>query len=202
MAALINELVALGESISAHHHHTKQMAARAVKAPESRNASTGSEQPREISPLEKDEHDWALDDAQHEVVGESAPMELETDEALVDHFLRDRPPPEYTETHHASQRIPFPVVLPQRSPNTHSGGFIRAYAPVLVNRGIDHAMFLHFLEYFDKSTRASRCLNAVNLAGAAFGFLPPGTSTAIEIATAIAVEAGVEAQGRGKYVSV
>lgn len=202
MAALINELVGLGESISAHHHHKKQIAGQAAKAAESRNAPTRSEQPREVSPLEDDETDWALDDAQHEVVGEPTSMELETDEALVDHFLRDQPPSEYTETHHVSQRIPFPVVLPQRRPNNHSGGFIRAYASVLVNRGIDHAMFLHFLEYFDKSTRASPCLNAVNLAGTAFGFLPPGTSTALEVATAIAVEAGIEAQGRGMYVSV
>jgi hypothetical protein len=202
MAGLINGLVGLAAESISHHHHKKKVAAQA-KAAEHSHTPISSEQSRDISELgHDDESDWALDDAQHEVVGEPTSKEFETDEALVAHFLQDQPPPEYTETHHASQRIPFPVVLPQRRPNNHSDGFIRAYAPVLVNRGIDHAMFLHFLEYFDKSTKVSPYLNAINLAGTTFGFLAPGTSTAIEVATAMAVEAGIETQSREKYVYV
>ena len=61
-------------------------------------------------------------------------------------------------------KLPFPVVLPLRRPKNSSCNSIRAYAPVLSACGIDQALFLDFLETFDRASQASPWLSAVNLA--------------------------------------
>lgn len=47
------------------------------------------------------------------------------------------------------QRLPCPVIIPQRRPRNKDRGFVRAYAPVLRDCGIDQEVFLQFLEYLD-----------------------------------------------------
>lgn len=46
-------------------------------------------------------------------------------------------------------RLPCPVVIPQRRPRNKDRGFVRAYAPILRDCGIDQEVFLQFLEYLD-----------------------------------------------------
>jgi hypothetical protein len=49
--------------------------------------------------------------------------------------------------------LPCPVVVPQRRPKNKSRGFVRAYAPVLLEAGIDQDTFIQFLEEWDKSAQ-------------------------------------------------
>jgi hypothetical protein len=53
------------------------------------------------------------------------------------------------------QRIPCPVIIPQRRPGKKDRGFVRAYAPVLGDCGINQDVFLAFLEGFSKSSKVS-----------------------------------------------
>ena len=48
-----------------------------------------------------------------------------------------------------AQRLPCPVIVPQRRPRNKDRGFVRAYAPVLDDCGISQDVFLQFLEYLD-----------------------------------------------------
>jgi hypothetical protein len=48
------------------------------------------------------------------------------------------------------QRLPCPVIIPQRRPRKRERGFVRAYAPVLADSGVSEDVFLEFLEGFDR----------------------------------------------------
>lgn len=52
-------------------------------------------------------------------------------------------------------RLSSPVIIPQRKLEHKEGGFIRAYAPALLQCGIDQATFLHFLDSLNQATRVS-----------------------------------------------
>ena len=56
-------------------------------------------------------------------------------------------------------RLPCPVIIPQRRPRDRSRGFARAYAPVLANCGVSQEMFLHFIKDFYEASKASNWLN-------------------------------------------
>jgi hypothetical protein len=58
-------------------------------------------------------------------------------------------------------QIPLPVILPQRRPKDRTRGFVRAYAPVLENVGIDQATWLAFLGTFQLPSEASPWLAAI-----------------------------------------
>ena len=72
---------------------------------------------------------------------------------LVQRFLASHPAP----TSEAGQ-LPCPVIIPQRRPGTKSRGFVRAYAPVLADCGIDQDTFLQFLKTFHKASQVNRPL--------------------------------------------
>lgn len=52
-------------------------------------------------------------------------------------------------------RLQFPVIIPQRRPEDKSRGWVRAYAPALMNCGIDQYTFLNFLDSFNESSKVS-----------------------------------------------
>jgi hypothetical protein len=52
-------------------------------------------------------------------------------------------------------RLPCPVIIPQRRPNNKERGFIRAYAPALLECGIDEATFLNFIDSLNQATKVS-----------------------------------------------
>lgn len=60
-------------------------------------------------------------------------------------------PPNYV----PGSQIPLPVILPQRRPKDRTRGFVRAYAPVLENVGIDQATWLAFLRTFQLPSETS-----------------------------------------------
>ena len=70
---------------------------------------------------------------------------------LVQQFLTSHPAP----THRMGQ-LPCPVIIPQRRPRTKSRGFVRAYAPVLDDCGIDQDTFLEFLKTFHKASQVNK----------------------------------------------
>jgi len=51
------------------------------------------------------------------------------------------------------QKLPCPVIIPQRRPGKKERGFVRAYAPVLHNCGIDQDVFLKFLKDWNTASR-------------------------------------------------
>ena len=114
-----------------------------------------------------DEAYWELDEATDpdppacdyspSVRGEIDFAEPESEEAkpdvhkLVQKFLASHPAPT-----NAIGQLPCPVIIPQRRPRTKSRGFVRAYAPVLDDCGIDQDTFLEFLKTFHKASQVHK----------------------------------------------
>ncbi|KAJ5167516.1 uncharacterized protein N7482_006297 [Penicillium canariense] len=156
------------------------------------------------------EEQWALDEAQEEllhstkghlVASESKKSQDRIDEAGLAHrFASAYPaPPPYSLIQDAPlPQLPAPVVLPQRRPKNRERGFIRAYAPVLNDCGIDQDMFIDFLNTAEKACQASPWLNAINLASIGTMWLPSITGIAVSIAIQIATDVAIAVEGRRK----
>jgi hypothetical protein len=154
---------------------------------------------------EDEEEQWALDEAQESLVPRENPPPYSEDNQqensprpnkvpqLIAAFILHHPAPP-----NLPPRLQFPVLLPQRRPKDKTRGFIRAYAPLLMDSGIDQITFFEFLDLFDRASAASPWLNAINLASLAFSFLPMGISMAISVAIGIAVKATMEMQSRAR----
>lgn len=86
-----------------------------------------------------------------------AATENESEESKVkkeEQMIRDLlslagPPPQPT------QRIPCPVIIPQRRPRNKDRGFVKAYAPVLDNCGVSQEVFLKFLKDWLAASKVS-----------------------------------------------
>lgn len=100
---------------------------------------------------------------------------------------------------HLTQKLPLPIVPPQRRPKDRTGGFIRAYAPDLMSCGIDQAMFPDSLETFNLASQSSPWLNAINMAGIAFMHLPTGIPQAASLALMLTVQVAKNMQSRHRY---
>jgi hypothetical protein len=152
-------------------------------------------------PEEGDEEQWVLDEASR---GNDTETPQNVDR-LWDDFMRDNPPPQYSPNQGPIKgRLPCPVIIPQRRPRDKKRGFVRAYAPVLENCGIDQKTFLDFLETFHASTQEDKWLRVVNvgaMAGGSVGMFVPNPFT-MPIQTAIMVGVGVsmEVQRRKRYL--
>ncbi|KIH92652.1 hypothetical protein SPBR_02435 [Sporothrix brasiliensis 5110] len=70
------------------------------------------------------------------------------------------------------RRIPCPVIIPQRRPRTKARGFVRAYAPVLSDCGINQDVFLRFLKDWYLASKASPWIDVVYVAAGIVGFVP------------------------------
>ncbi len=150
---------------------------------------------------EGDEEQWELDEAvSYPEPHEDAPPE--DIGVLTDTFMRDHPPPVYTpsETGQVKGRLPCPVIIPQRRPRDKKRGFVRAYAPVLADCGIDQATFLDFLKTFHASTKEDKWLNVVFLGAAGAGMVPTPIAMAVSTAVQVAVGVAMEVQRRSRYV--
>ena len=149
---------------------------------------------------EGDEEQWDLDDA----IGAQTPMEDEntqqTEQQVVDTFMRDHPPPAYNVSVTARGQLPCPVIIPQRRPRDKKRGFVRAYAPVLEDCNIDQATFLDFLQSFDQASKASPWLQVVNIAAGAAGLVPSPIAMGVSIAVQFAVGVAMEVQRRTRFV--
>ncbi|KAI9036234.1 uncharacterized protein KD926_002143 [Aspergillus affinis] len=104
---------------------------------------------------EQHEAEWELDEAQDQLHRDSPPeyTPIQDVDQLAHAFLETHPAAYSVPTGHP--KLPYPVILPQRQPRSRKRGFIRAYAPVLDNFGIDQAMFIDFLETSNKACEAA-----------------------------------------------
>jgi hypothetical protein len=148
---------------------------------------------------EGDEEQWDLDDAVEVQTpfAEDEPAGPQSERQIIDTFMMNHPPPQYSERAPAPRgRLPCPVILPQRRPRDKKRGFVRAYAPVLEDCGIDQATFLDFLKTFHKSSREDPWLDVVNLAAAVAGFAPSAIAMGVSIGVQVAVGVAMEVQRR------
>lgn len=150
---------------------------------------------------EGDEEQWELDEAvSYPEPSENAPAE--DIGVLTNTFMRDHPPPAYTpsETGQVRGKLPCPVIIPQRRPRDKKRGFVRAYAPVLADCGIDQQAFLDFLKTFHASTKEDKWLNVVFLGAGMVGMVPSPIAMGVSMAIQVAVGVSMEVQRRARYV--
>jgi hypothetical protein len=154
---------------------------------------------------EGDEEQWELDEAvpypsSHD--DDTAPME--DINVLTDTFMRNHPPPAYTPQSGSHQiiqgKLPCPVIIPQRRPRDKRRGFVRAYAPVLKDCGIDQETWLEFLKNFHESAKADKWLGVVNVAAMVGGMVPSPIAMGVSIAVQVSVGVAMEVQRRHRYV--
>lgn len=137
--------------------------------------------------VEHDEDDWDLDAAAELAHPPSYDQTLDNDDipALTRSVLKGAKAP-------TGVKLPLPVILPQRRPRDKKRGFVRAYAPVLEDTGIDQETFLRFLKAFHQSSQASKSWDAILISATIAGFAPSviamGVTTAVSIAAGVAKE--------------
>jgi hypothetical protein len=148
---------------------------------------------------EGDEEHWELDDAVEAQTPSEDEGAQQTEQHIVDTFMRNHPPPAYSVPVRA--QLPCPVIIPQRRPRDKKRGFVRAYAPVLEDCGIDQATFLEFLKSFHQASKASPWLQVVNMAAASAGFVPNPIAVGVSIAVQFAVGVAMEVQRRTRFVN-
>ena len=132
--------------------------------------------PKYTSEEENDEADWELNDAAEEQTAATTPRandehNLEVSpsgekdrqhyvDKIVVSFVGQYPPPSNAQR---PSKLPCSVIVPQRRPRDKTRGFIRAYAPVLSECGIDQTTFLQFLEIMDKASKVGLLPQAFKL---------------------------------------
>ncbi|KAI4854256.1 hypothetical protein E4T44_00295 [Aureobasidium sp. EXF-8845] len=147
------------------------------------------------------EEAWELDEAQNDLT--VVPVDEEINEitdpvALAEAFLLRLSPSRSTTPAPSTQKLPFPIIIPQRRPTDRSRGMIKAYPPILASRNIDQVTFLDFLNTFNRSTQATKWIAALNLASIGTIWLPTITSILVSMAITAATTAAMEVQGRYK----
>jgi len=150
---------------------------------------------------EGDEEQWDLDDAVEEQSPRTPSEEEPTQDAnqITDAFMQSHPPPAYSASEQLRGKLPCPVIIPQRRPRDKKRGFVRAYAPVLEDCGIDQATFLDFLKTFHDASKASPWLDVINIAAGAAGMAPSAIATGVSIAVQVVTQTAMEVQARTRY---
>ncbi|OIW34658.1 hypothetical protein CONLIGDRAFT_665376 [Coniochaeta ligniaria NRRL 30616] len=99
------------------------------------------------------------------------------------------------------QKLPCPVIIPQRRPGAKRRGFVRAYAPVLQDCGIGQDVFLKFISDFHKSSQASMWLQVIVLSANLTGFAPMLSVSLTALAVQIIAETAMQMQIRKRTTS-
>jgi hypothetical protein len=179
---LVGSLIGAGSEAYAHHKEKSAQKAHANAQDHSDDSDVQHEYDEQL-----DEENWALDEASGE---------LATDESQLGHTLLIETSGLEIPTDHL-RTLPYPVILPQRRPQTKSRCFVRAYAPLLGDcKGIDEETFLKFLDEFHDKSQTSDSLQAVNVAAIVVGMVPSVIAMAVATATSAATRVAIEGQGR------
>jgi hypothetical protein len=111
--------------------------------------------------FEQDEAEWELDEMAERV----RPPTYEESEALPagapegDRMMREeqmiRELVQMAGPSQPAQKLPCPVIIPQRRPRKKQYGFVRAYAPVLSDCGVSQELFLQFLVDWEKASKVN-----------------------------------------------
>ncbi|KAL5360818.1 hypothetical protein BJX96DRAFT_75710 [Aspergillus floccosus] len=189
------------ESISAYNAQRRNetpnstATASTTEEPDSSEENTPEHSTSTESQLELQ---WELDEAQDELNnGVTNRQDSVTTEQLAESFLRRYPSPQECSSN-TPQCLPYPVVIPQRRPKSRKRGFIRAYAPVLQDLGIDQTTFIDFIDTANASCQGSPWLHAINLASIGTFFIPSPTAMAVSAMISTATQVAITADGRRK----
>ncbi|PQE07921.1 fad binding domain protein [Rutstroemia sp. NJR-2017a WRK4] len=150
---------------------------------------------------EDDEGDWLRDETQCEL--SSYKEEDETNMNQITENMTKSQAEVPTASPGPLHALPVPVIIPERRPGSKHRGFVRAYAPILNDCGIDQTTFIEFLKGFEGAIKASPYFNVVNIAAALSTLASVGAAavpSAIIHVAAIAVHVSIEA-GRRAYMS-
>ncbi|KAK7735760.1 hypothetical protein SLS63_003718 [Diaporthe eres] len=160
-----------------------------------------------------DEAAWELDDMAERVAAPSyaeseadlvtpATSENESEESKVkkeEQMIRDLlgmagPPPQPT------QRIPCPVIIPQRRPRNKDRGFVRAYAPVLDNCGVSQEVFLKFLKDWLAASqlKSDPWIDIIFIAAGVVGFVPELATQIVSTVVQVVAGTAKELQSRSR----
>ena len=138
------------------------------------------ERREEKSGADPDEAYWELDEAAGTLQESASTVLDEQSEGkeekpdvhkLVQQFLAAHPAPSIPAP---KAPLPCPVIVPQRRPHTKARGFVRAYAPVLEDAGIDQDTFMEFLKLFHKAQQVRKFGDTIPAGRANQNSLHPG----------------------------
>lgn len=152
---------------------------------------------------EVDDENWAqdLDAAQLEATPTNDSAGDGFDEGKwIDTFIKSHPPPS---AFRPEQPLSMPVIIPERRPGFKTRGFVRAYAPVLQEAGIDEKTWIELLKGFEKSIGQHKWFHVANLAVAVaekVRTVVEGISIIAKFVT-MAIHLSIEA-GRRSYMNV
>lgn len=176
---------------------------RAVPADEKKNLyndDDGEDDSDDEYDTDEDEAAWELDEAapppSYEEVSQG-PQDTET-------LVRDVMHHDDKHMHRSPSNAPLvgrlhcPVVLPQRRPGEKGRGFVRAYAPVLADCGVDQDTFLRFLDNFDKSSKASPIFEVMVISAQIVGLVPSPIAMGVSLGITIIGKAGQAVQSRSR----
>ncbi|KAI6870114.1 hypothetical protein KC338_g3177 [Hortaea werneckii] len=160
--------------------------------------SSDSDDSSDLQSTDDDEEDWQLDEVVEDARGLPSYEESETEYRTTDQLVQDILLVNQAATGKpkAKRQLPFPVILPQRRPRKKARGFVRAYAPVLGDCGIEQDTFLKFLDNFQKSSQASPVFKVIQVSAGIAGFAPSVIAMAVTTAVQIAAGVGEEIQTR------
>jgi len=156
--AAAEELIRSGRAVPVASTSNEKPVSKAAEA--EHDSDDESLESEELNALGQDEAAWELDDMAERVrppsyeeseaakAAETEDVKVKKEEEMVRSLVRKAgPPPQPV------QRIPCPVIIPQRRPRQKDRGFVRAYAPVLADCGISQDVFLQFLDDWDKASK-------------------------------------------------
>ena len=99
----------------------------------------------------------------------------------------------------ADRKLALPVILPQRRPEAMMGrGFVRAYAPILEEKGISQEAFLTFLKCLRQTNRTNPALGVVFAGAGIAGMAPSMIVGAASMAVQVVVGAAIVQQKRSR----
>ena len=179
----------IGLASEAYHHHKQKNAQKARESQDGSSTTTQLAVPDDtskqfaVSPQDIDEAAWQLDDAQQQVMGNEDPSPSASSgnrpEELAESFLQRYSAPPASGR---NQQLALPVVITQKRPSKRTRGFIRAYAPILNDVGINEETFLEFIDDLNKAVLPNPWIQAINLASLAGMAAPEPFTVLISIA--------------------
>lgn len=143
--------------------------------------------------IANDEQDWALDEAagdppEYEAIQRERQNRPAADRTISD-LVHDSVTTNTEDVRNQIRRpekLPYPIIIPQRRPGTKGRGFARAYPPDLDPFGIDQEAFTRFLNNFQESSQASPWLNALFISAGIVGLVPGVITMAVAISVQVA----------------
>lgn len=99
------------------------------------------------------------------------------------------------------QRLSTSVIIPQRRPHKRDRGFVRAYAPVLAEAGINQETFIQFIEDLEAANTANKFIEVVYVAAGIVGCVPGVATMVTSVVVQVAAGIAMELQKRGRQNS-